>query len=35
MKAVDVEEVVAAVRELLERGKSLRLTANPLEKSGR
>jgi hypothetical protein len=34
MKAVDVEEVVAAVKELLERRKSLRLAANPLEKSG-
>jgi hypothetical protein len=35
MKAVNVEEVVAAVRELLEPGKSLRAAANPLEKSGR
>jgi hypothetical protein len=35
MKAVNVEEVVAAVRELLERGKSLRAAANPPEKSGR
>jgi lipopolysaccharide heptosyltransferase II len=35
MKAINVEEVVAAVRELLERGKSLRAAANPPEKSGR
>jgi lipopolysaccharide heptosyltransferase II len=35
MKAINVEEVVAAVRELLERGKSLRGAANSLEKSGR